>query len=82
MFEEKLALLHLREDRPVTWSGRFRAPLRETTVYPRTDNRPLPVWIAAGGSPESVVRAGLLGLPLAIAIIDGQAARFEPLVEL
>ncbi|NKX89424.1 LLM class flavin-dependent oxidoreductase [Nocardia coubleae] len=83
LFEEKLGLLlRLREEEPVTWSGRFRAPLHEATVYPRTDDRPLPVWIAVGGSPESVIRAGLLGLPLAIAIIGGQPARFKPLVEL
>ncbi|MGN2636929.1 LLM class flavin-dependent oxidoreductase [Nocardia takedensis] len=83
LFEEKLALLlKLREERPVTWNGRFRAPLTDTVVYPRTDDRPLPVWIAVGGSPESVVRAGLLGLPLAIAIIGGEPARFAPLVEL
>lgn len=83
LFEEKLALLlRLRAEEPVTWSGRFRPALHETTVYPRTDGRPLPVWIAVGGSPESVIRAGLLGLPLAIAIIGGQPARFKPLVEL
>ncbi|MFE1596933.1 LLM class flavin-dependent oxidoreductase [Nocardia sp. NPDC058705] len=83
LFEEKLALLlRLREEGPVTWSGRFRAPLQDATVYPRTDGRPLPVWIAVGGSPESVIRAGLLGLPLAIAIIGGEPARFKPLVEL
>jgi probable LLM family oxidoreductase len=83
LFEEKLALLlHLRGDNPVTWTGKFRAPLTDTIVYPRTDNRPLPVWIAVGGSPESVVRAGLLGLPLAIAIIGGEPARFKPLVDL
>ncbi|MEV0027799.1 LLM class flavin-dependent oxidoreductase [Nocardia sp. NPDC050793] len=83
LFEEKLALLlRLREDAPVTWSGKFRAPLRGAVAYPRTDDRPLPVWIAVGGSPESVIRAGLLGLPLAIAIIGGQPARFAPLVDL
>ncbi|MGW5106774.1 LLM class flavin-dependent oxidoreductase [Nocardia sp. NPDC004123] len=83
LFEEKLALLlKIREEEPVTWSGRFRAPLTDAIVYPRTENRPLPVWIAVGGSPESVVRAGLLGLPLAIAIIGGQPARFKPLVDL
>ncbi|MFI5779947.1 LLM class flavin-dependent oxidoreductase [Nocardia sp. NPDC051570] len=82
LFEEKLALLlHIRADEPVTWSGRFRPALHDTVVYPRTD-RPLPVWIAVGGSPESVARAGLLGLPLAIAIIGGQPARFRPLVDL
>ncbi|WP_225726359.1 MULTISPECIES: LLM class flavin-dependent oxidoreductase [unclassified Nocardia] len=83
LFEEKLALLlHIRDEGPVTWSGKFRAPLRDAIVYPRTDDRPLPVWIAVGGSPESVIRAGLLGLPLAIAIIGGEPARFEPLVDL
>ncbi|MFF0607126.1 LLM class flavin-dependent oxidoreductase [Nocardia tengchongensis] len=83
LFEEKLALLlKIREEEPVTWSGKFRAPLNDAIVYPRTENRPLPVWIAVGGSPESVVRAGLLGLPLAIAIIGGQPARFKPLVDL
>jgi len=82
LFDEKLGLLlRLRGEDPVTWSGRFRPALRDMTVYPRTD-RPLPVWIAVGGSPESVVRAGLLGLPLAIAIIGGQPARFRPLVDL
>ncbi|MFD4428384.1 LLM class flavin-dependent oxidoreductase, partial [Nocardia sp. NPDC058497] len=81
LFEEKLALLlRLREEDPVTWSGRFRAPLREATVYPRTDDRPLPVWIAVGGSPESVIRAGLLGLPLAMSIICGPPAWLKPLV--
>ena len=83
LFEEKLALLlDIRKEGPVNWNGRFRAPLRDAIVYPRTDGRPLPVWIAVGGSPESVVRAGLLGLPLAIAIIGGAPARFRPLVDL
>lgn len=83
LFEEKLALLlYLREEKPVTWTGNFRAPLQDAIVYPRTENRPLPVWIAVGGSPESVVRAGLLGLPLAIAIIGGEPVRFKPLVDL
>ncbi|MEV0292882.1 LLM class flavin-dependent oxidoreductase [Nocardia sp. NPDC050710] len=83
VFDEKLALLlHLREEEPVNWAGKFRAPLTNTIVYPRTEDRPLPVWIAVGGSPESVIRAGLLGLPLAIAIIGGQPARFKPLVDL
>ncbi|WP_405139071.1 LLM class flavin-dependent oxidoreductase [Nocardia sp. NBC_01388] len=83
LFEEKLALLlKIREEGPLTWSGKFRAPLTDAIVYPRTENRPLPVWIAVGGSPESVIRAGLLGLPLAIAIIGGEPARFKPLVDL
>ena len=65
----------------MNWSGRFRPALHDTVVQPRTD-RPLPVWIAVGGSPESVARAGLLGLPLAIATIGGQPAQFHPLVDL
>ncbi|ONM49425.1 LLM class flavin-dependent oxidoreductase [Nocardia donostiensis] len=82
LFTEKLdLLLRIRADQPVTWSGKFRPPLRAATVHPRTE-RPLPVWIAVGGSPESVARAGLLGLPLAIAIIGGEPARFAPLVDL
>ncbi|RDI65008.1 LLM class flavin-dependent oxidoreductase [Nocardia pseudobrasiliensis] len=82
LFDEKLALLlRIRDDEPVSWSGRFRPALHDAIVHPRTD-RPLPVWIAVGGSPESVARAGLLGLPLAIAIIGGQPARFRPLVDL
>ena len=83
LYAEKLdLLLALREDGPVTWSGRLRAPLKDTVVYPRPVQHPLPVWVAVGGSPDSVVRAGSLGLPLTIAIIGGQPERFVPLVEL
>jgi probable LLM family oxidoreductase len=83
LFAEKLELLlALRESERVTWSGKHRAPLREAEVYPRPLQQPLPVWIAVGGSPGSIVRAGTLGLPLMIAIIGGQPARFAPLVEL
>jgi alkanesulfonate monooxygenase SsuD/methylene tetrahydromethanopterin reductase-like flavin-dependent oxidoreductase (luciferase family) len=83
LFAEKLGLLlELRERNPVTWSGRFRAPLRDAGVFPRPVQDPLPVWLAVGGSPNSFVRAGTLGLPLTIAIIGGEPARFGPLVEL
>jgi alkanesulfonate monooxygenase SsuD/methylene tetrahydromethanopterin reductase-like flavin-dependent oxidoreductase (luciferase family) len=83
LFEEKLdLLLHIRSDERVSWSGLHRAPLHEAGVYPRPVQDPLPVWIAVGGSPESVARAGRLGLPLAVAIIGGEPARFAPLVEL
>jgi alkanesulfonate monooxygenase SsuD/methylene tetrahydromethanopterin reductase-like flavin-dependent oxidoreductase (luciferase family) len=83
LFAEKLELLlALRESARVSWSGKHRAPLREAEVYPRPLQQPLPVWIAVGGSPGSIVRAGTLGLPLMIAIIGGQPARFAPLVEL
>jgi probable LLM family oxidoreductase len=83
LFAEKLELLlKLRESETVTWSGRQRAPLNGLGVYPRPVQEPLPVWIAVGGNPESVVRAGTLGLPMALAIIGGMPERFAPLVEL
>ena len=83
LFSEKLELLlALREEERVTWSGRHRAALAGQGVYPRPLQEPLPVWIAVGGTPQSVIRAGTLGLPLALAIIGGQPERFAPLVEL
>jgi probable LLM family oxidoreductase len=83
LFAEKLELLlKLRESERVTWSGRHRAPLDDAGVYPRPVQDPLPIWIAVGGTPRSVVRAALLGLPLAIAIIGGQPERFAPLASL
>ena len=83
LFSEKLdLLLALREHERVSWSGRHRAALRDQPVYPRPLQNPLPVWIAVGGTPQSVVRAGTLGLPLAIAIIGGMPERFAPLVTL
>src|SRR5215213_1962067 len=83
LFAEKLdLLLKLREAERVTWSGKHRAPLDEAGVYPRPIQDPLPVWIAVGGTPQSVVRAAMLGLPLAIAIIGGQPERFAPLINL
>jgi len=83
LFAEKLELLlALRDHETITWSGRFRASLERQAVYPRPLQSPLPVWVAVGGTPASVVRAGTLGLPLAIAIIGGPPARFRPLAEL
>ena len=83
LYAEKLdLLLELRERTHVTWSGRHRAPLRDAGVYPRPVQERLPVWVAVGGSPQSVVRAGTLGLPLTVAIIGGRPERFVPLVEL
>jgi len=64
-------LLELRDSERVTWRGKHRAPIDDRGVYPRPIQNPLPVWIAVGGTPASVVRAGTLGLPLAIAIIGG-----------
>jgi probable LLM family oxidoreductase len=83
LFAEKLdLLLMLRDDQPVTWHGKFRPPLDDVRVYPRQEERPLPIWIAVGGTPNSVVRAGTLGVPMALAIIGGRPAAFAPLAEL
>ncbi len=83
LFAEKLELLlALRASERVTWSGKHRPALNDVGVYPRPVQDPLPVWIAVGGTPASVARAGALGLPLMIAIIGGEPARFAPLVEL
>ncbi len=75
-------LLKIRASEHVTWSGRHRAPLTDAGVWPRPVQELLPVWVAVGGSPQSVVRAGTLGLPLTIAIIGGEPERFVPLVDL
>ena len=83
LFAEKLELLlAIRGDEPVTWQGAHRAPLENVVVHPRPVQRPLPVWIAVGGNPESAIRAGALGLPMALAIIGGQPERFVPFAEL
>jgi probable LLM family oxidoreductase len=83
LFVEKLELLlKVRESTNVSWSGKHRPPLQDQGVYPRPIQNPLPVWIAVGGTPESVVRAGTLGLPMALAIIGGMPEQFAPLVEL
>jgi probable LLM family oxidoreductase len=83
LFAEKLELLlRLRESERVIWSGKHRAALDDLGVYPRPAQDPLPVWIAVGGNPESAVRAGALGLPMALAIIGGQPERFAPFAEL
>lgn len=83
LFEEKLELLLLlRENERVTWKGRHREALNNLGVYPRPLQNPLPVWIAVGGTPQSVVRAATLGLPMALAIIGGEPARFVPMVDL
>jgi probable LLM family oxidoreductase len=83
LFAEKLELLlALRGDAPVTWSGVHRPALTDVVVYPRPVQEPLPVWVAVGGNPESALRAGTLGLPMALAIIGGQPERFAPFAEL
>ena len=83
LFAEKLELLlELRANERVTWRGRHRAGLNGLGVYPRPLQEPLPVWVAVGGTPQSVVRAATLGLPMALGIIGGAPERFVPLVEL
>jgi probable LLM family oxidoreductase len=83
LFGEKLdLLLRLREGERVTWRGRHRAAIEGLGVYPRPLQDPLPVWVAVGGTPQSAVRAGSLGLPMALAIIGGLPERFAPLVSL
>ena len=83
LFAEKLGLLlELRGQERIEWTGRHRAPLSGQGVYPRPVQDPLPVWIAVGGTPQSVVRAATLGLPMALAIIGGSPERFVPFVQL
>ena len=83
LFDEKLRLLlEIRANERVTWSGKHRPPLRDQEIHPRPLQNPLPIWVGVGGSPESVIRAGSLGLPLMIAIIGGHPDRFRPLVDL
>ncbi|MGI9529122.1 MAG: LLM class flavin-dependent oxidoreductase [Acidimicrobiia bacterium] len=83
LFSEKLdLLLAVRDNEHVTWSGQFRAPLVDQGVYPRSQQDPLPVWVGVGGTPQSVVRAGQRGLPVALAIIGGSPERFGVLGEL
>jgi probable LLM family oxidoreductase len=83
LFSEKLELLlKLNESEKVSWKGKHRSPIQNLGVYPRPFQKKLPVWIAVGGTPESVIRSGKLGLPMALAIIGGSPANFLPLVEL
>jgi probable LLM family oxidoreductase len=83
LFAEKLELLlKIRDNEFVTWSGKHRPALTGQGVYPRPVQNPLPIWLGVGGTPQSFVRAGVLGLPLMVAIIGGETRRFRPLVDL
>src|SRR3954449_2574426 len=83
LFSEKLdLLLKIRDNEHVYWSGQFRPPLNGQGVYPRPLQKPLPIWLGVGGTPQSFVRAGILGLPLMVAIIGGQTRNFRPLIDL
>lgn len=83
VFAEKLdLLLKIRDNEHIHWSGKFRPSLNGEGIYPRPLQNPLPIWIGVGGTPQSFVRAGLLGLPLMVAIIGGETSRFKPFTDL
>lgn len=83
LFSEKLdLLLQLNEKEKITWKGKHRPAINNLGVYPRPAQKKLPVWIAIGGTPASVIRAGTLNLPLALAIIGGNPQQFVPLIKL
>jgi probable LLM family oxidoreductase len=83
LFAEKLdLLLKIRASINVHWSGKHRAALTGQAIYPRPLQNPLPIWVGVGGTPASFVRAGMLGLPLMVAIIGGEPRRFRPLIEM
>lgn len=83
LFSEKLdLLLTIRANEVVNWSGQFRPALKDQAIYPRPLQDPIPIWLGVGGTPESFVRAGTLGLPLMVAVIGGETHRFRPLINL
>lgn len=83
LFSEKLKLLlKIRDNETLSWSGRFRPALHNQAVYPRPVQQKLPIWLGVGGTPDSFIRAGVMGLPLMVAIIGGETGRFRPLVDL
>lgn len=83
LFDEKLELLlKINESEKVTWNGKHRPSIPNLGVYPRPEQERLPIWLASGGTPQSAVRAGVLGLPLVLAIIGGSPLQFAPIVEL
>ena len=83
LFEEKIELLNqLKNNKKINWRGNFRPSLIDQEVYPKSIQNPLPVWIGVGGTPQSFIRAGKLGLPLMIAVIGGETHRFKPLIDM
>ena len=83
LFSEKLELLlRIRENEVVNWSGKYRPALKNQSIYPRPLQEKLPIWLGVGGTPQSFIRAGRLGLPLMVAIIGGDTHRFRPLIDL
>jgi probable LLM family oxidoreductase len=83
IFSEKLnLLLTIRANEKVNWSGKFRPELKNQFIYPRPLQNPIPIWLGVGGTPESFILAGMLGLPLMVAVIGGETHRFKPLIDL
>lgn len=83
LFAEKLdLLLKIRDNTHVKWSGKHRPALTGQAIYPRPLQNTLPIWVGVGGTPTSFVRAGMLGLPLMVAIIGGEPESFRPLIDL
>lgn len=83
LFSEKLELLlTIRKQEVVNWSGKFRPALKNQSIYPRPFQSQIPIWVGVGGTPESFIRAGSLGLPLMVAVIGGDTHRFRPLIDL
>ena len=83
LFSEKLELLlQIRDNEIINWEGQFRPRLKNQSIYPRPHQEKLPIWIGVGGTPNSFIRAGTLGMPLMIAVIGGETQRFKPLVDL
>jgi probable LLM family oxidoreductase len=83
LFAEKLnLLLKVRDNEHIHWSGEYRPPLTGQGIYPRPLQNPFPIWLGVGGTPQSFVRAGVLGLPLMVAIIGGETRQFRPLIDL
>jgi len=83
IFEEKLELLlQIQKNKIINWRGNYRPPLIEQSIFPQPLQNPLPIWVGVGGTPQSFIRAGKLGLPLIIAVIGGETHRFKPLVDM
>ncbi len=83
LFAEKLdLLLKIRDNEVVNWTGKFRPTLHNQAIYPRPLQQSLPIWLGVGGTPQSFARAGMLGLPLMVAVIGGETHRFRPLIDL
>jgi probable LLM family oxidoreductase len=83
LYEEKLELLiEIQKNEKVSWRGNHRPELNDQLIFPRPLQTPLPVWVGVGGTPQSFLRAGNLGLPLMIAVIGGETHRFKPLIDM